>query len=81
MIPPVRCYTCGKVLGNKHEYFKKEKLRKKLAMNVKEEHFIIDLNADDIKKFSDGEIMDELGCIRICCRKTIMTSIDIINEI
>ena len=33
MIPPTRCYTCGKLLANKCEYYKKELIRKKLALN------------------------------------------------
>jgi DNA-directed RNA polymerase subunit N (RpoN/RPB10) len=81
MIPPVRCYTCGKVLGNKYKYYESELLRKKLELNLKEDPLIININAADIKKTIAGEIMDELGVIRICCRTKMLTSIDIINEI
>jgi len=81
MIPPVRCYTCGKVLGNKYKYYESELLRKKFELNLKEDPLIININAADIKKTIAGEIMDELGVIRICCRTKMLTSIDIINEI
>jgi DNA-directed RNA polymerase subunit N (RpoN/RPB10) len=81
MIIPVRCYTCGKVLADKYQYYESELLRKKLAMNTKEDPLIINVNNADIKKTIAGEIMDELGLTRICCRKVVLTSINIIDEI
>lgn len=81
MIPPIRCYTCGKILGDKNQYYERELLRKKLAMNTTEDPLIININAIDIKKTIAGEIMDELGLIRLCCRKVMLTSLNIIAEI
>ena len=81
MIIPVRCYTCGKLLADKYEYYQSELLRKKLAMNTTEDPLIININATNITKTIAGEIMDELGLIRICCRKIMLTSINIIDEI
>ena len=81
MIIPIRCYTCGKLLADKYEYYESELLRKKLAMNTTEDPLVININAPDIKKTIAGEIMDELGLIRICCRKVMLTSINIIDEI
>jgi len=85
MIIPPRCYTCGKVLADKYEYYKKELIRKNLAYkqdnNSDKDPLMIDINVDDIKKTPAGEIMDELGLTRICCRKVMLTSIDIIDEI
>jgi len=42
---------------------------------------IININDTFIKKTIAGEIMDELGLIRICCRKIMLTSINIVDEI
>ena len=42
---------------------------------------IININALDIKKTIAGDIMDDLGLHRMCCRKVLLTSINIINEI
>ena len=81
MIIPVRCMTCGKLLADKYEYYERELLRKKLALNSDSDPLIININAKDIKKTIAGEIMDELGLIRICCRKVMLTSINIIDEI
>ena len=110
MIIPVRCYTCGKVLADKYEYYKKELIRKKLARkseseksndmddltekfsktninnnnnnnNNNKDPLMIDISIDDVKKTIAGEIMDEIGLNRICCRKVMLTSIEIIDEI
>ena len=84
MIIPVRCYTCNKLLADKYEYYERELLRKKLAMgNTAEDTdpLIININVADVKKTIAGEIMDELGLIRMCCRKVMLTSINIIDEI
>jgi DNA-directed RNA polymerase subunit N (RpoN/RPB10) len=105
MIIPVRCYTCGKVLADKYEYYKKELIRKKLALkseseknkdiddlndqfskktninNNNKDPLMIDISIDDVKKTIAGEIMDEIGLHRICCRKVMLTSIEIIDEI
>jgi len=95
MIIPIRCYTCSKLLADKYEYYESELLRKKLAMkndeddlvdkmsnvNLNKDPLIININASDVQKTIAGEIMDELGLIRICCRKVMLTSINIIDEI
>ena len=93
MLIPVRCMTCGKLIANKYEYYERELLRKKLALKdinaIKDVHelngnvdpLIININAHDIKKTIAGEILDELGLHRMCCRKVLLTSINIINEI
>ena len=81
MLIPVRCYSCGKVLANKYDYFQNELNRKKLAMNTTEDPLIINVNASDIKKTIAGELMDELGLTRICCRKVMLASINIVDTI
>ena len=81
MIIPIRCMTCGKLIADKYEYYERELLRKKLALNSEADPLIININAHDIKKTIAGEIMDDLGLHRLCCRKVMLTSINIINEI
>jgi DNA-directed RNA polymerase subunit N (RpoN/RPB10) len=48
MIIPVRCMTCGKLLADKYEYYERELLRKKLALNSDSDPLIININAKDI---------------------------------
>jgi len=92
MIIPIKCYTCGKLLADKYLYYKKELIRKSLALktdndntntnkNSNKDPLMIDISVEDVKMTPAGEIMDELGLDRICCRKVMLTSIDIIDEI
>ncbi len=59
MIIPVRCFTCGKMIGDKWEDF---------ATRVKE--------GEDA-----GKVLDELGISRYCCRRMILSHVEIIDEI
>ena len=75
MIIPIRCFTCGKVIANKYETYK-EKTKKK-DNNIT----TIEINSKDVKKTLEGKVMDELGLNRYCCRKVIMTHVDLIDII
>ena len=85
MIIPVKCYTCGKIIANKYVFFQNELERKKKELKINEnddkDPLIIDINAPVIKKTIAGEIMDDLGLIRICCRKIMLTSLNIVDNI
>eukprot|EP00906_Rhabdomonas_costata_P029315 RCo041388 len=59
MIIPVRCFTCGKVIGNKYEQYLK-------------------LTQDD---YMDGQALDALGLKRYCCRRMILTHVDLIEKL
>jgi len=59
MIIPVRCFSCGKVVGDLWERYLK----------------LIDDN------ITDGDAMDQLGCKRYCCRRMIMTHVDLIEKL
>ena len=82
MIIPIRCYTCGKCISNRYEYFKKRVNEKKLS-NKEElnKPSVIDVNVDEIRKTPEGEVLDELGYNRYCCRKIFLGHIDLIYEI
>lgn len=82
MIIPVRCFTCGKLLGNKYlEYCKRVK-EKKLKLNIKEEQpSVLTITEATIKKTPEGEALDELGLIHLCCRTKMLTHIDLTDDI
>ena len=89
MLNPIKCFTCGKLLANKYNYYQNELLKKKMASKEGEDdeettggsNLILDLSVEDIKKTHAGEIMDELGLTRICCRKSMLSHINLIDEI
>jgi DNA-directed RNA polymerase subunit N len=59
IIIPIRCFTCGKLVADKWDEFR--------------------------KRVHDGEnpkaILDELGFDRYCCRRMLMSHVNLIDEI
>jgi len=59
MIIPVRCFTCGKLIGDKWEDFAKR-----------------------VKAGEDsGKVLDSLGVTRYCCRRMLLSHVEIIDEV
>ncbi len=57
---PVRCYSCGKVTGNKWERYQ----------------YMINEEGK-----SSGEALDILGLKRYCCRRVLLSHIDLIDKL
>lgn len=80
MIIPVKCFTCGKVIGDKYRYYQEEVRKRKLA-DKKIDNLEIDqvlyLTKEFNEKTSEGIVMDEMGLTRMCCRRHILTHVDI----
>ena len=75
MIIPIRCFTCGKIMADKIDYYN----TKKLELEKKQKK-----DDDNLKHFNDfetKEILDELGLIRYCCRRNLITNVDIMDII
>ena len=76
MIIPVKCFTCGKVLGNKYLYYIKE-VRKKKIESGEDLEKISYLTSSNMKKTAEGEVLDSLGLTKMCCRRHFLTHVDI----
>ena len=59
MIIPVRCFTCGKLVGDKWDEFSR---RIRTGENPK-------------------EVLDSLDVKRYCCRRMLLSNVEIIDEI
>ena len=81
MIIPVKCFTCGKVLANKYRYYLREVRKLKMESNDTSEPIHIDdivyLTNENKSKTHEGIIMDNLKLTRICCRRHMLTHVDI----
>ena len=55
----MRCFTCGKLIGDKWEDF---------ARRVKE--------GEDA-----GKVLDDLGLSRYCCRRMLLSHVEVIDDI
>jgi DNA-directed RNA polymerase subunit N len=69
MIIPVRCFTCGKVIGDAYEEYQKRYAEYKKS-----------LDAGEKPKETPKQILDSVGVDRYCCRRMILTHVELINE-
>ena len=59
MLYPIRCFTCGALIGDKFAEFERK-----------------------VKAGEDaGKVLDSLGIKRYCCRRMLLTSVDLSDEI
>lgn len=77
MLIPVKCVTCGKVIANKYMIYLEEVKQRKISKNIDLDS-IEYLDTSKIKKTIEGEVMDKLGLNDICCRRHILTHVDIL---
>lgn len=79
MIIPVRCFTCSMVLADKYRYYLEEVRKKKLAKSMDKANLdkILYLTKDVQDKTPEGEVLDELGLTKMCCRRHFLTHVDI----
>lgn len=58
MMIPVRCFSCGKVVGSEYEAY--------------------------VERTQAGEnpqkVMDDLGLVRYCCRRMLVSQVDLIDD-
>ena len=73
MIIPVKCFTCGKVLANKYQYF--QRVCRERKKDVTE---TIYLTQSQREKTIEGTTLDMLGLKKMCCRRHMLTHVDII---
>ena len=57
-----------------------ERFKKEIDLNEEEQEFM-DLSIPEFDKTIAGKILDEIGCVRYCCRTVLFTCIDLSEEI
>ena len=75
MIIPVKCFTCGKVIGNKYNYYLKEV--RKAKSTTDDFSKVTYLTQSNMEKTVEGKILDTMGLTKICCRRHMLTHVDI----
>lgn len=76
MIIPVRCFTCNMVLADKYRYFINESRRIKIAKDENPEK-IVYLTKENVEKTPEGQVLDDLHITNVCCRRSMLTHVDI----
>jgi DNA-directed RNA polymerase subunit N len=59
MMVPVRCFTCGTVVGHTWDEYRERTARGENA----------------------GEVLTQLGLSRYCCRRMLLTHVDLLDEV
>ena len=76
MIIPVKCFTCGNVIADKYRYYQSEVRRNKLLQGQDVEK-VVYLTKERVDKTPEGMVMDHLGLKNVCCRRHMLTHVDI----
>ena len=76
MIIPVKCFTCGKVLADKYQFYQREIKKRKLSKSLSLDN-VMYLTKDFVDKTPEGEVMDILKLKKYCCRRHMLTHVDI----
>ena len=76
MIIPIKCFTCGKVIADKYNYYlvKVREMKHKKGLDTQK---VIYLTKKNTSKTPEGEVMDQLGLNKICCRRHMLSHVDI----
>jgi len=78
MIIPIRCFTCNRVLASKYNAFKKERDK----ISSEKDILTGDPEPDIIEKSEKNmEIFKKLGIDRYCCKRHLLTHINLINKV
>ena len=81
MIIPIRCITCGKPIAGKYEQYKKLVTEKSGGEFTDEANLVIISDALYKGKTPQCEALDELGFTRMCCRRMILSHVEILQNI
>ena len=76
MLIPIRCFECGKLLANKWEYYQRRLKEEKGDAFGKPKYFDGKNSLDTPEK----KIYEELHLVRYCCRKTLLTTVDLLSK-
>lgn len=82
MIIPIRCFTCNKVIAHLwEEYLNKIQLEyiEEDIKNKKKNRFV---DIEELEnKTTEGKILDEMGLNKYCCRRMILSHVDLCDKI
>jgi DNA-directed RNA polymerase subunit N len=76
MIIPIRCFTCGKVMADISDFYEREKNKMDEPKDTD-----IDPVYKNFEKIHTGHILNTLGLNRYCCRRNLISNIDMMDII
>jgi DNA-directed RNA polymerase subunit N (RpoN/RPB10) len=76
MIIPVKCFTCGEVLADKYRCYMAEVAIRKQHTGASSQTEYLTKTMD--QKSIEGFVLDDLGLVKPCCRRHMLTHIDVL---
>lgn len=76
MIIPVKCFTCGQILADKYRYYQRK--TREFKGNKHKHNETVYLTQDYAEKTAEGKVLDDLGLKKMCCRRHMLTHVDIL---
>ena len=73
---PVRCYECGKCISTKYGTYRLKVIEMKKKEKMDLDDSVLNLTKGQVGKTIEGRVMDDLGIIRLCCRKIFLGHIE-----
>jgi DNA-directed RNA polymerase I, II, and III subunit RPABC5 len=81
MIIPIRCFTCNKVVAHLwEEYLNKIQLKYSEADGDAEKKRFVNVKKIE-EKTVEGQVLDELGLNKYCCRRMLLSHVDLCEKI
>jgi DNA-directed RNA polymerase subunit N (RpoN/RPB10) len=77
MIIPIKCFTCGTVIADKYRYYQEQVRRIKLSRGLNVDK-VVYLTKEHTEKTPEGVVLDDMGVVRVCCRRHFLTHVDIL---
>jgi len=75
MLIPIRCVTCNTVIAGKYEPYLAKVKEYRAEMGQPDE---IQYLTSTTVKTAEGKALDDLGVKRMCCRRHILTQVDLV---
>jgi DNA-directed RNA polymerase I, II, and III subunit RPABC5 len=77
MIIPIRCMNCGNVLADKWLAYQR-RLKERTGSNASAPFY---MDGKTVPDTEEGKALNELGLRRYCCRKHMLTHVDLMDKI
>lgn len=82
MIIPIRCFTCNKVIAHLWDDYLDQLQMAYLKEDIKNKKSNKFVNLKELEnKTLEGKILDKLGLNKYCCRRMLLSNVDLCDKI
>ena len=82
MIIPIRCFTCNKIIAHLWEEYLNKIQMAYLDENIANDRKNRFVSVEDLEnKTVEGKILDDMGLNKYCCRRMMLSHVDLCDKI